>query len=687
MQCCALQRVHAPRRALARAPGVRARCLPRCAAVAESAPSGASLSHALGDFGGLPTALLPALLRLSDVRFASAGTAAGEALAVELPDGRAAAAGAAVWLGALERGGLPTAESFAEAGPASLPLEPLLSRMVTTLAALGVAPFCTGYPALRLTLAQAVCNACVSYAQKRRAQLLGPAEEGEGEGEAQAPAADGSEPALDFKKTPEYLAWQAQQNAAATAARLEAERALEAAGGALLSAGPALPSASAWAGDPRAAELADEVCEALRLEWAPACASLRRAGAAFNGLDTGVVGGSRGAFALADPSWSRKGWAAMEKYRRTLEDCRELRDLVRRLGRGAGWGPLRLSPTQRFDAKARDGLLRDPLEAAETRSLTRGGDIAMMLPAEASLYAAGRRRRVARLLFHARRAERALLSYARDGWAVLPASDVAPWIREVRPTAERGPILLCLDSSGSMRGAREGVAKALALECMRAAKVQERGCYCFAFSGPQQIEEIDLASDPAGLARLFDFLERPFNGGSDLNAPLAACVGRLATAEWANSDILIVSDGELRQPGTPVLRQISIAKDTLGLRIHGLQLPINRVIGHQEGDRDTGVLRQLCACRLRGGKEEVLLQTFASWDALEEDVFAQEELLSAGAVSRGKAREMFREAEALRLQSARRLEEKEAGLSSRDKRLSAHPAGRYDKVTDTQAAK
>jgi len=124
--------------------------------VAESAPSGASLSHALGDFGGLPTALLPALLRLSDVRFASAGTAAGEALAVELPDGRAAAAGAAVWLGALERGGLPTAESFAEAGPASLPLEPLLSRMVTTLAALGVAPFCTGYPALRLTLAQAV---------------------------------------------------------------------------------------------------------------------------------------------------------------------------------------------------------------------------------------------------------------------------------------------------------------------------------------------------------------------------------------------------------------------------------------------------------------------------------------------------------------------------------------------------
>ncbi len=60
---------------------------------------------------------------------------------------------------------------------------------------------------------------------------------------------------------------------------------------------------------------------------------------------------------------------------------------------------------------------------------------------------------------------------------------------QVRPTADRGPILLCIDTSGSMRGARETVAKALALECMRAAKAQERGCYVFAFAGPQEVRE------------------------------------------------------------------------------------------------------------------------------------------------------------------------------------------------------
>lgn len=47
-----------------------------------------------------------------------------------------------------------------------------------------------------------------------------------------------------------------------------------------------------------------------------------------------------------------------------------------------------------------------------------------------------------------------------------------------------GPIILCLDTSGSMRGAREVVAKALALECMRGAHRQQRPCYLYAFSGP-----------------------------------------------------------------------------------------------------------------------------------------------------------------------------------------------------------
>ena len=69
----------------------------------------------------------------------------------------------------------------------------------------------------------------------------------------------------------------------------------------------------------------------------------------------------------------------------------------------------------------------------------------------------------------------------------LAAEAIAASRAQVRPTADRGPILLCVDTSGSMRGAREVVAKALALECMRAAREQERGCFVFAFAGPRDV--------------------------------------------------------------------------------------------------------------------------------------------------------------------------------------------------------
>jgi uncharacterized protein with von Willebrand factor type A (vWA) domain len=182
---------------------------------------------------------------------------------------------------------------------------------------------------------------------------------------------------------------------------------------------------------------------------------------------------------------------------------------------------------------------------------------------QAALLARGRAVRQAKLLFYAKLAEKGLSTYERDGWGEFP-TQVHPERREIRPTADRGPILLCVDTSGSMRGPREVVAKALALECMRAAKAQDRACYVYAFAGPQEVRELELNMDLRSVNNLLEFLEKVFNGGSDFNAPVQKCLDRLHDAKWANSDILLVSDGELRQPGPEIMRKLSGAKDKLG---------------------------------------------------------------------------------------------------------------------------
>lgn len=200
-------------------------------------------------------------------------------------------------------------------------------------------------------------------------------------------------------------------------------------------------------------------------------------------------------------------------------------------------------------------MLRQTLEAQETRGLTRSDDISRLLPSEAATLARGMTVPTSKLIFYAKLVEKSLQTYERDGWGEFPTQiDIDR--REIRPTADRGPILLCVDTSGSMRGPRELVAKALTLECMRAAKIQERGCYVYAFAGPKEVKELELGMDPESIERLLSFLEATFNGGSNFSSPIEACLKKLSQAQWSNSDILIVSDGELRQPKHEIMRYV-----------------------------------------------------------------------------------------------------------------------------------
>ena len=444
-------------------------------------------------------------------------------------------------------------------------------------------------------------------------------------------------------------------------------------------------------GEP-ALDLALRVANTFYVTWEPAVAALTKAASTFSFVDL-LLGSKSETFDVHNQKsvWHRKGWHKVDGFRQNLERSKPLRDLVRSLGRGAGWGPLRRSPVQALDmSHGRDGLLRSILEQQETRGLCRSDDLARMLPSEACMLAKGRTQPVAKRLFFAKFVQQSLLSYERDGWHSQPTRVPNPLIREVRPTADRGPILLCIDTSGSMRGVREEVAKALVLECMRAAKEQERGCFVYCFSGPTDVRELELSVDAEGsIDRLLNFLEKVFNGGSDLNEPLKRCMDKLHQAEWSNSDVLIVSDGELRCPAEALMKQLAGAKDKWNLRVHGVVLPASQVIrakrreetNQAEEEADISVLRTLCTNPTRGGKEDVCVHVFRDWQAFESDVFAEEELVIQASVNRGKLIEEWRQKE------IQRLQDQERGKGAKaDKKLRAHPGMKYDKADKRKKA-
>lgn len=102
-----------------------------------------------------------------------------------------------------------------------------------------------------------------------------------------------------------------------------------------------------------------------------------------------------------------------------------------------------------------------------------------------------------------------------------------------------GPMIICVDTSGSMHGMPETIGKAMALYMAGHAREQKRDCYLINFS--TSIETLDL-SQKDGMQSLMRFLEMSFHGGTDMAPALRHAVGLMQQEKFAKADLLVISD-------------------------------------------------------------------------------------------------------------------------------------------------
>ena len=283
------------------------------------------------------------------------------------------------------------------------------------------------------------------------------------------------------------------------------------------------------------------------------------------------------------------GWQEVLRIRRLLERLPELARIIHGLGRAR--------PTEERNAmnqtsvelideaiaqRSEHRTVRVPDMPGETRGVHRSDRIARMLPAEAMLLG----HPLLRLVWHARRAERTLLGYEDDDRmdeVRLHQSPVARPAIGPKPgkRPEMGPILVCVDTSASMQGGAEAVAKAVVLEAVRTAHAQQRSCFVFAFGGPGELLEMELAVDSAGIERLTRFLGQAFHGGTDICGPLEMAIAKLEDRRWQLADLLVASDGEFgATPGTAA--HLDAIKRKRGLRVQGVLIGDRESIGFLE---------------------------------------------------------------------------------------------------------
>lgn len=164
-----------------------------------------------------------------------------------------------------------------------------------------------------------------------------------------------------------------------------------------------------------------------------------------------------------------------------------------------------------------------------------GKDIEHALPAEIALLSDPD----TSLLFDLKFIESSLLCFEMEGTTEISNEVQIEAETTTEEDDEKGPLVICIDTSASMQGAPETIAKAVTLIMATKARQRQRSCYLINFS--TGISTIDLSTD-FSMDTLLTFLQMSFHGGTDAAPAIEHGLEMMDTEEYSNADMLVISD-------------------------------------------------------------------------------------------------------------------------------------------------
>jgi uncharacterized protein with von Willebrand factor type A (vWA) domain len=141
--------------------------------------------------------------------------------------------------------------------------------------------------------------------------------------------------------------------------------------------------------------------------------------------------------------------------------------------------------------------------------------------------------------------------------------------RKVRQK-EKGPFILCVDTSESMAGKPEQIAKVMSMGILKMAARENRKAFLINFSAG--VKTLDLHSIADSIDQIAAFLRMSFHGGTDISLALNEALRQLENQDYHEADILMVSDFIMYRVDRDTLQQVHKARHSRGTRFHSLTL-------------------------------------------------------------------------------------------------------------------
>lgn len=232
--------------------------------------------------------------------------------------------------------------------------------------------------------------------------------------------------------------------------------------------------------------------------------------------------------------WEDSTLDLVERYDKLLEDEEELNRLAELLGR------LRKAEIETQEESYEKVItfkewVKDPNMRSEIVGVESGNDLNQILPSEVALFGGE-----TEWQFLKRFAEEQLQVHQFEDKRLINSSKVFSETYQKVKKKEKGPFIVCVDTSGSMEGEPERIAKVLCFGILKMAAEDQRQAYLINFSSG--IHTVDLYNLVDSIDEVASFLQKSFHGGTDISLALSEALKQLETHRYRDADVLIISD-------------------------------------------------------------------------------------------------------------------------------------------------
>ncbi len=263
--------------------------------------------------------------------------------------------------------------------------------------------------------------------------------------------------------------------------------------------------------------------------------------------------------------WQETSFELLHHYDELLQNEQSIKDLADLLG-NMREAEIEIEEEEFERTIIRQEWVVDETSKSEIVGVKESDDLTNMLSSEASLLSDAQ----TEMLFLKKYADKKLMTFRYEDKKLVKSEDHFIEINQRINQKEKGPFIICVDTSESMRGRPEQIAKVLTLGILKMAMNQNRRAFLINFSiGIQTLNLYDIANSIDDIAA---FLKMSFYGGTDATLALYESIRQLGTHDYEDADILLVSDFIMSKIDSDILDQISYHQQNKNTQFHCLIL-------------------------------------------------------------------------------------------------------------------